>query len=239
MEPRHGGQARAEREALREIAATARHGLSANTSTTLPWGIYDAGVVTSRAPVGSTQSARCSTLPSWLERRRSLPAPAYYFATCARSLLRLPHSMCRATLPHSGGHATLYDAQHQGCQTPPMFQICNPFRLLVTVRTVNHRGRHQAQGSDIPTGNCSQDWGCPEPYPAKNGHEDLTSVEQRLSRSAKEKRAIPFKQARRFINNAQRAGGVGPTRPSFPAGRPGEKTDIRVDIEVWKGLAFV
>jgi hypothetical protein len=66
----------------------------------------------------------------------------------------------------------------------------------------------------------------------------LTSVEERLSPAARARRAIPFKQARRFIDNARRAGGVGPTKPSFPAGRPGENIDIRVDIEVLKGIAF-
>jgi hypothetical protein len=43
-------------------------------------------------------------------------------------------------------------------------------------------------------------------------------------------------KAERFIINAGTGGGVGPTKKSFYEPRSG---DIRVDIEVWAGMAFV
>jgi hypothetical protein len=110
---------------------------------------------------------------------------------------------------------------------------------MITVKTMDHRGRHQAQGSDIPGKNHSLHWGCLAPYPAAEGHVLLTDLEGDLKESARKKRAIPFKLAHRFIDNAKKGGGVGPTKPSFPAARPGEDSDIRVDIEVQAGLAFV
>ena len=102
----------------------------------------------------------------------------------------------------------------------------------------NHRGRHQAQGEDIPGGD-SRNWNEDSPYPATTGHHDLSDLEAGLSDRQKRARTQCFGLAHRFITNAQTYGGVGPTSRSFPAGRPGEDTDIRVDIEVKKGRAFV
>lgn len=104
---------------------------------------------------------------------------------------------------------------------------------------MDHRGRHQAQGGDIPGGDRSHPWAQVDPYPAQDGHTHLSDLEAGLGVAARERRETCFKMAHRFIANAQRAGGVGPTTRNFPAGRPGEKTDVRVDIEVRKGLAFV
>jgi hypothetical protein len=102
---------------------------------------------------------------------------------------------------------------------------------------VNHRGRHQAQGNDI--GDKSRPWARPLPYPAEDGHADLSTLAEDIGEAAREKRELCFKQAHRFIRSAHDAGGVGPVSKSFPAGRPGEQTTIRVDIEVKKGMAFV
>ena len=103
---------------------------------------------------------------------------------------------------------------------------------------VKHRGRHQAQGHDIPGGDCSRNWAQTDPYPAVVGHNDLEGLEGELAGAAKAARAPCFRLAHRFIDNASKYGGVGPSR-HFPAGRPNEKTDVRVDIEVNRGLAFV
>jgi hypothetical protein len=102
---------------------------------------------------------------------------------------------------------------------------------------LNHRGRHQAQGHDIPDGDCSRNWAQDSPYPAATGHIDLTSLEAELGEAARAARSVFFRLARRFIDNAKKGGGVGPTSVSFPR-RPKDDSDVRVDIEVKKGLAF-
>lgn len=113
-------------------------------------------------------------------------------------------------------------------------------RQPVVGRTnLKHRGRHQAQGNDINGGNESKNWALVDPYPADTGHADLTGLEQGLGKAARERRVMCFRQAHRFIDRAKQAGGVGPTSGNFPAARPGEDTDIRVDIEVRAGIAFV
>lgn len=104
---------------------------------------------------------------------------------------------------------------------------------------MNHRGRHQAQGRDVAGGTCSHPWAQGAPYPATNGHADLTTLEVGLGAASRARRAACFQMAHRFVTQAEAAGGVGPVSKSFPAGRPGEDTDVRVDIEVSKGLAFI
>ena len=109
---------------------------------------------------------------------------------------------------------------------------------MIDVMMVKHRGRHQAQGHDVAGGDRSRPWARPLPYPALDAHDDLTGLEGDLNPAAREKRVLSFRQAHRFVDNAKQAGGIGPTARTFPAGRPGEDTDARVDIEVKKGLAF-
>lgn len=109
---------------------------------------------------------------------------------------------------------------------------------MVVFGAMDHRGRHQAQGEDIPTGNCSEPWAQSAPYLASTAHADLSTVEARLSKSARALRAKSFKMARRHINNAQQNGGVGPHSMNFPVLRQDEVPDARVDIEVHAGLAF-
>jgi hypothetical protein len=78
-----------------------------------------------------------------------------------------------------------------------------------------------------------------DPYPATKGHADLSGVEAGLAKAARERREKCFKLAHRFITNAKNGGGVEPTSRSWPAARPHEDGDVRVDIEVKKGRAFV
>jgi len=103
---------------------------------------------------------------------------------------------------------------------------------------MHHRGRHQAQGKDLPGGR-SCPWARPDPYPAVDGHADLSKLETDVGAAAKERREQCFKLAHRFIDNAKKSGGIGPTSRSWPACRPNEDTDVRVDIEVKYGRAFV
>ena len=110
---------------------------------------------------------------------------------------------------------------------------------MVRKLLLDHRGRHQAQGIDIPGGNDSRHWERGDPYPAAAGHSDLSGLEAGLGKAARERRETCFKLAHRFITNAKNGGGVGPTSVSWPAARPHEDTDVRVDIEVRKGRAFV
>lgn len=103
---------------------------------------------------------------------------------------------------------------------------------------MDHRGRHQAQGYDIPNGDQSKPWAQATEYAASVAHADLTMLADIIGGAARERREACFAMAHRFITNAQKAGGVGPTRRNFPAG-PNHAPDVRVDIEVLKGLAFV
>jgi hypothetical protein len=73
---------------------------------------------------------------------------------------------------------------------------------------LDHRGRHQAQGKDIPGGNDSRHWERGDPYPADTGHADLDGLEAGLGKAARERREKCFKLAHRFIRNAKNSGGV-------------------------------
>jgi hypothetical protein len=110
---------------------------------------------------------------------------------------------------------------------------------IVRAKKLKHRGRHQAQGHDIKGGNESSNWAQGDPYPAATGHTDLSGLERRLGQAAQLARDVCFRQAHQFIDRCRLAGGIGPVSPSFPAGRPNEDTDIRVDIVVDAGTAFV
>lgn len=68
------------------------------------------------------------------------------------------------------------------------------------------------------------------------GIASLEMLQNQLSTRDLVLRQIPFDRARRFMLNAATGGGVGPTKVSFVA--PGTR-DIRVDIEVQAGIAFV
>lgn len=110
---------------------------------------------------------------------------------------------------------------------------------VILLSVMDHRGRHQAQGGDIPGGDRSRPWAQADPYPADRGHVDLSSLEADVGAAARARRDRCFRLAHRFIDKAREGGGVGPTSKSWPAARPHEDTDVRVDIEVKKGRAFV
>lgn len=104
-----------------------------------------------------------------------------------------------------------------------------------------HSGRFQAQGHDIRTnGNTrSKNWQHPAPYPAADGRVLLGSLNSDLEPAQQRIRVVAFQLARVFVDKCNRAGGVGPISKSYPCGKPGDQTDIRVDVVVDSGRAFV
>lgn len=97
-----------------------------------------------------------------------------------------------------------------------------------------HRGRIQAQGGGLEA---SVPWSQMDPPTASEGLSMVESLKAQLTSKQLKVRAKGFQQAERFIKNAGKAGGV-----SAPVSRTfltqGTK-DIRVDIEVITGQAFV
>ena len=95
-----------------------------------------------------------------------------------------------------------------------------------------HRGRLQAQGGGIEE---SESWAQEEPLTKQQGLSLLRRLRERLRPGDRELRERPFEEAERFIEQSE--GGVdAPVRRSF---RNRKTRDVRVDIEVWGGTAFI
>lgn len=104
---------------------------------------------------------------------------------------------------------------------------------------MSHRGRLQAQGHDIlvNTGTVSHPWSRDEAFPVLDGHLGLASIKEALTPTQREARDYGFRAAAVWMDRVHRSGGIGPTSKTFRAqARP---ADIRVDIEVKTGRAFV
>jgi hypothetical protein len=106
-----------------------------------------------------------------------------------------------------------------------------------------YRGRVQAQGADIDVdqkGGYSQSWGKSEPVTDVEGLDFLAKIEADCNDTQRKVREVPFKKARRFVQNASKLGGVSPEAqpPSF---QDPKRTipDARVDIEIHSGITFV
>lgn len=94
-----------------------------------------------------------------------------------------------------------------------------------------HRGRFQAQGGGVEESEAqAQD----EPLTKTDGLELLGRLEGKLSKKEQEKRERQFRQAERFVKNAQSL--YAPKGKSFF--HPTEK-NVSIDIEVKGGVAFV
>ena len=106
-----------------------------------------------------------------------------------------------------------------------------------------HRGRLQVQGDDMPKPEPSCPWAQATPKTAPSALEGLASLEGCCSNSQRSRRDRGFLEARRFISNAHKDGGVQhPVSESFPRNkrhRPKDVPNARVDVEVHLGLAFV
>ncbi len=95
-----------------------------------------------------------------------------------------------------------------------------------------HRGRFQAQGGGIEE---SESWSQDEPLTKKQARQLLDKLKDKLPEAERQVRKKPFEAAERFIEGAK--GGVqAPEHRSF---RNRQTRDVRVDIEVWSGIAFL
>lgn len=103
-------------------------------------------------------------------------------------------------------------------------------------KTPTHRGRIQAQGGGVEK-SCS--WAQVTPLTKTEGEKLVDNLESSLTDPEMEVRQEAFQQARDYINRAARAGGVdAQVSKTFPNVSK-IRSDIRVDIEVIKGKAFV
>lgn len=106
-----------------------------------------------------------------------------------------------------------------------------------------YRGRVQAQGADIDVdqkGGYSRSWAQSEPVTDVEGLDFLAKIEGQCSDAQRKEREVPFRKARRFVQNASIQGGVSPEAqpPSF---QDPKRTipDARVDIEIHSGITFI
>lgn len=109
----------------------------------------------------------------------------------------------------------------------------------------NNRGQFQAQGSTSAKDNSklqkSRPWNTENPPTKKDGKGFLDELKKKLSKSALEAREVCFQKAERYVNNAPKSGLCHIPSKSFRdiSNRTGFKKDVRVDLEVCKGYAFV
>lgn len=98
----------------------------------------------------------------------------------------------------------------------------------------NNRGRIQIQGNKFED---SISWSNNEPPTAKDGLEMLQELENRIPKKEAEIRKNEFENARNFIQKASEKGGVdAPVSKTF---KVQDTKDVRIDIEVIKGRAFI
>ncbi len=99
---------------------------------------------------------------------------------------------------------------------------------------MKNRGRFQTQGDGFED---SVSWSQETPLTAKDGLDKLNELETKIPKSESNKREKEFEKARKFIENAEEKGGVdAPVSKTYKT--EGTK-DVRVDIEVIKGKAFI
>ena len=97
-----------------------------------------------------------------------------------------------------------------------------------------HRGRIQAQGGGIEE---SESWAKDSPLTVSEALNYLENLKDKLSKTEYELRAKEFEKAEKFIRQAGENGGVD-AKVSKTYKVKGTK-DIRIDIEVISGTAFV
>ena len=97
-----------------------------------------------------------------------------------------------------------------------------------------HRGRIQAQGGGIEE---SESWAKEIPPTWEEGLEKLEKLKEKLSKKERENRKELFDKAERFIKAAGKKGGV--TAKVTKKIQKKDSEDVRIDIEVIAGVAFV
>ena len=95
-----------------------------------------------------------------------------------------------------------------------------------------HRGRIQAQGDGLEA---SENWHQSEPLTKKQGLSLLRRLRDKLSPSERAARQQQFEDAERFINQVE--GGIDAHAQRSFLNR--KTRDVRVDIELWSGTAFI
>ncbi len=97
-----------------------------------------------------------------------------------------------------------------------------------------HRGRVQAQGGGLEE---SESWSQSKPPTVAEGLSLLQKLRNKITKSQLLERITEFLKAEKFIEQAGRNGGVD-AKVSKTFKKKGTK-DIRVDVEVIKGTAFI
>ncbi|WP_423394457.1 RHS repeat-associated core domain-containing protein [Burkholderia sp. LMG 21824] len=112
--------------------------------------------------------------------------------------------------------------------------LVNSLGWIDPLGLTEHRGRIQAQGDNLEK---SFSWAQDTPITANAALEGLNDLEASLSKSDRKIRENEFRRARKFIKNAERAGGVdAPVSKTFQVK---DTKHERVDIEVNAGKAFI
>lgn len=95
-----------------------------------------------------------------------------------------------------------------------------------------HRGRIQAQGNGLEK---SVSWSRDEPLSKEDGLKLLGNLKEQLSKKELQARERELEKARRHIESVQ----GGEDAPSSLTFLNRKTRDVRVDIEIWSGTAFV
>ena len=102
---------------------------------------------------------------------------------------------------------------------------------MTAQNSMPHRGRFQAQGDRTEK---SKNWAQATALAASQAHNLLNALCEELSHAERRDREVAFAEAHEFIDRGAKAGGVTPTKKTFP--RNARRGQPRVDIEVLAGL---
>mgnify|MGYP005844676681 CR=1 FL=1 len=97
-----------------------------------------------------------------------------------------------------------------------------------------NRGRFQAQGDGLEE---SENWAQDEPLSVEDALALLDTLQKKLKKEDAEIRQQAFEKARQFISEAGENGGI--SAPISKTFKVKKTKDLRVDIEVNAGIAFI
>lgn len=103
---------------------------------------------------------------------------------------------------------------------------------------MDHRGVIQAQGGSVQA---SRSWDQETPLLASTGYAHLDSLKEEIGKRETELRLDGFHQAKTFIDRMAARGGTETAPPIIRKSylQPPNKKGRRVDIDIFKGRAFV